>query len=190
MNPHKMMHVNGSLAAVRNNNIHDVGKFLGLSALMGSMCLVVLYIGKNMGPPRWKEQVAVWMMESNIHNRDFYVRLCRMENLSKDEIRLCAMSGCIAAKCLVIQNPTVSARCKEGIYRQALRDERYELQQANRTGELDSAIHEMGDDSLFRKTQDWLRGFLGNYIKWHGNKYTPSGVEASEDRQTKKESIQ
>ena len=160
MNQHKMMLVNGSLVAVKSDNIQGVGSFWGLSVLTVVMCLLVLYIGRNMGPPRWNEKVAVWMVENNIHDRGFYVRLCRMKDLSENEIWLCATSGCMAAKCLIIQNQTVSVRYKEGIYRQALRDERRELQKANRTGELDDVIHEMGDDSFFRKTQGWLRRFL------------------------------
>lgn len=152
--------LNGSRVAVKNDNIQGVGSFWGLSVLTVVMCLLVLYIGRNMGPPRWNEKVAVWMVENNIHDRGFYVRLCRMKDLSENEIRLCATSGCMAAKCFIIQNPTVSVKCKENIYRQALRDERYELQKANRTGELDDVIHEMGDDSFFRKTQGWLRRFL------------------------------
>lgn len=59
-----------------------------------------------------------------------------------------------------IQNPTVSVQYKESIYRHALRDERCELQKANRTGELDGAMHEMRDDSFFRKAQGWGRRFL------------------------------
>lgn len=152
--------LNGSRVAVKNDNIQGVGSFWGLSVLTVVMCLLVLYIGRNMGPPRWNEKVAVWMVENNIHDRGFYVRLCHMKDLSENEIRLCATSGCMAAKMFVIQNPTVSVKCKENIYRQALRDERYELQKANRTGELDDVIHEMGDDSFFRKTQGWLRRFL------------------------------
>lgn len=142
---------------MRSEKSQVVSVCVGLSALAVVTCLLILYIGRNMGPPRWPENVAVWMVEKDIHGRDFYRRLCRMEELSDAEIGLCATSGCIAAKCLVVQNPTVSIRWKEVIYRRAIRKERCELRRADRDGDLDGVVHEKDEAVFFERVQEWLQ---------------------------------